>query len=48
MKSVPQRGSVWLLIGYSDSRSSASHTLPRRGTDFIVAVRIEIAEAVNQ
>jgi len=35
MKSVPPRGSVWLKTSYCDSYSSASHTLPRGGTDFI-------------
>jgi hypothetical protein len=33
LKSVPQRGSVWLGLG-DHSRLTCSHTLPRCGTDF--------------
>ena len=38
MKSVPQRGSVW-LAGFRESEYTVkSHTLPRGGTDFVATV----------
>jgi len=39
MKSVPQRGSVWLAECRESLYTVWSHTLPRSGTDFIATLR---------